>query len=295
MVNQSPWADIDSKKCHSQVNYDLHIHTTASDGVLTPEQVVYRAYELNLTGLAVTDHDTVDGLAWAQDYIHDNQLPLDFIPGIEMNTELEGYEIHILGYFIDPKQEKLCCQLEQIKWARLERAERMVKKLRGMGMMIDMTRVQEIAIEELIARPHIARALIEKGYISCEREAFDRFIGKGRPAYVPRYKFEPQTAIELIRDAGGASVLAHPGLLHNDRIVEMVIEMGAQGLEVYYPEHSPGLISKYLELCRRKNLLVTGGSDYHGTAGISHCYELGTWGVNCELVNQLKRHINRKK
>lgn len=286
---------VDSRRFYTAGVYDLHVHSSASDGVLTPEELVIKACQLKLTGLAISDHDTVDGISTGVDYINLHQLPLDFIPAIEMNTELDTREIHILGYYIDYGNEKLKGHLLEIKEARRERAIKMVERLRNMGMNINMNRVQEIAREDLIARPHIARALLEKGYVSTEREAFDKYIAKGRPAYVPRYKFEPQTALNLIADAGGVSVLAHPGLLRDEEMVHLLIEMGVEGLEVYYPEHSPSLISKYLELCAEKELLVTGGSDYHGSGGVSHYSELGSCVLGFELVNKLKRHFNRKK
>ncbi|NLO22653.1 MAG: PHP domain-containing protein [Syntrophomonadaceae bacterium] len=286
---------VDSKKFYTAGVYDLHTHSSASDGVLTPAQLVIKATKLKLTGLALSDHDTVDGISPAVDYINLHQLPLDFIPAIEMNTELDTCEVHILGYYIDYCNEKLKGHLRQIKEARRERAIKMVTRLRDMGMYINMNRVQEIAMEDIIARPHIARALLEKGYVSTEKEAFNKYIAQGKPAYVPRYKFEPQTALNLIADAGGVSVLAHPGLLKNQEMVNLLIEMGVEGLEVYYPEHSPSLISKYLELCADKKLLITGGSDYHGSEGVSHYSELGSCVLSSELLNQLKGHFNRKK
>ncbi len=288
-------AAVNSNKFYSDGRYDLHVHTTASDGFFTPQQIISRACEIKLTGLAISDHDTVDGLPVAVDYLKNNEIKLDFIPAIEMNTELDGYEIHILGYYIDFTDQNLDQHLKHIKEARMERAEIMVGKLRNMGMMIDLARVREIAIGDIIARPHLARALMEKGYVSSEREAFDKYIGKDRPAYMSRYKFEPETALNLIRECGGVSILAHPGLLKNDNMVDLLIEMGVEGLEVYYPEHSRDLISKYLELCGERNLLVTGGSDFHGSSRNTHFYELGLCGVSFDLVNQLKGYINRKK
>ncbi len=273
--------------------YDMHIHTTASDGILTPQEVISRADQINLAGLAISDHDSIDGLPIAVNHIKSKQIKLDFIPAIEMNTEMHGYEVHILGYYIDYTNQKLGQHLRQIKAARLERAKKMVEKLRSMGMMIGMNRVLELAHEDLIARPHLARALMEKGYVFSEREAFDKYIGKGRRAYVPRYKFEPETALALIGECGGASILAHPGLLKNDRMVDLLIEMGVEGLEVYYPEHNRSLIKKYLELCAQENLLVTGGSDFHGSNPES--FEIGTCGASIDLVNQLKGYISRKK
>ncbi len=287
--------EANSPYINGEGSYDLHVHTTASDGTLTPQEVISRAIEINLAGIAISDHDTIDGLVTAVNYLNENNIKLGFIPAIEMNTELDNYEIHILGYGIDFSSQKLDQHLRQIKEARVERAQKMVKKLRNMGMMINLDRVKEIAIEDLIARPHIARALMEKRYVSSEREAFDKYIGKGRAAYVPRYKFTPETALALIGQGGGASVLAHPGLIKNDNMVNLIIDMGVEGLEVYYPEHNRSMINKYLEICGERNLLVTGGSDFHGNAVNTHSHELGSCGVSIQLVNQLKGYINRKK
>jgi predicted metal-dependent phosphoesterase TrpH len=158
--------ELDSKRYYTAGIYDLHVHSSASDGVLTPEELVVKACALKLTGLALSDHDTVDGLSIAVDYIKHHQLPLDFIPAIEMNTELDNHEVHILGYYIDCRNEELKQQLLQIKEARRARAVKMINRLRDMGIEIDMERIQQIAVDDLIARPHIARALLEKGYVS---------------------------------------------------------------------------------------------------------------------------------
>jgi len=275
--------------------YDLHVHTTASDGIYTPEQIVAKAFNIRLAGLAVTDHDTVDGSLTAAYYLEENKMRLNLIPGIEMNTEMNGYEIHILGYYIDCRNERLLHHLEKIKEARCERAKQMIQKLRAMGLNINFERVQEIAINDLIARPHIARALVEKGYILTEKAAFDKYIGQGGPAYVPRYKFTPETAIDLIKKAGGVSVLAHPGLINNDQVVNMLIEMGIEGIEVHYPKHDPEESRKYMSLCLEKNLLITGGSDFHGSNSKEISSDLGSHGVSSYAVRSLEKYINRKK
>ena len=267
--------------------YDLHTHTSASDGLLSPGEVISQAKDIGLPGLAITDHDTVDGLEEARRFIEENNLALDFIPGIEMNTELAEKEIHILGYFIDYHNRLLLKRLQEIKEARLERARKMIMRLSNMGFNIDFEQVERIAQGDLIARPHIAQALMENAYISSIKEAFDKYIGKGRPAYVNRYKFLPAEAIELIKGAGGIAVLAHPGLVRDDSFVHTIIKLGIEGIEVFYPEHNHGQVLKYSQLCRENRLLITGGSDFHGYNQEANRGKLGSCGVNLEIMRNI--------
>ncbi len=277
-----------------EIQYDLHIHTTASDGMLTPLQVVDRAVERKLAGIAITDHDTVEGLPAAISHNRARGYGLDIIPGIELNTEYKDAEVHILGYYIDYTHTALLHYLEHLKTARYHRAEKMVQQLRKMGFMLEFKRVQQIAGSDLIARPHIARALIEKGYVFSVKEAFDKYISKGRPAYVPRYKFKPEKAVELIRQAGGVSILAHPGLLQSDFLVEKVIRLGIEGIEAYYPEHSSQETAKYLAMAACHGLLVTGGSDFHGDKIKMKSAAIGDCGVKTEHMQKIYSYKNRK-
>jgi len=272
------------------VLYDLHVHTTASDGILTPRQVMDKASEIGLIGIAITDHDTVEGLDPALRYKREKGLSIDFIPGIEMNTEAYGEEIHILGYFIDYNDRCLRQRLLGIKEFRYVRAKKIIDKLTAMGIRIDFNEVETAAQGDLIGRPHIAQVLEEKGYVFSIKEAFARYIGKGRPAYVPRYKFLPEEAVRLIKKAGGVPVLAHPGLLKDQRIIEKIICLGIEGIEVYYPEHSKLQINEYIKLSRARNLLITGGSDFHGTDGEGSRNRLGCTGVGPELVRELRNY-----
>jgi len=262
--------------------------------MLTPLQVVDQAVKRKLTGIAITDHDTIEGLPAAISYNQTRGYGLDIIPGIELNTEYNEAEVHILGYYIDYTQTALLQYLEHLKAARYHRAEKMVQRLRKMGFMLEFQRVQQIAGSDLIARPHIARALIEKGYVFSVKEAFDKYISKGRPAYVPRYKFKPEKAIELIRQAGGVSVLAHPGLLQSDVLVEKVIHMGIEGIEAYYPEHSSRETRKYLDMAAYRGLLVTGGSDFHGDKIKMKSAAIGDCGINTERIQKIYSYKNRK-
>jgi predicted metal-dependent phosphoesterase TrpH len=275
--------------------YDLHVHSTASDGLLTSEELLLRADEIGLDGLAISDHDTVKGIEEAYIFLAAHPLPLQFIPGIEMNTEVEENEIHILGYFIDYHNSRLLHRLEEIKEARWERARKMVYRLKSMGLAISFEQVEKLAQGDLIGRPHVARALTEKGYVFSVKEAFDKYIGKGRPAYVPRYKFMPREAIELIKGAGGVPILAHPGLLRNKELIHEVIDLGIAGLEVYYPEHTSQQVDGFLQLCQQFNLLVTGGSDFHGTGRHESRSRLGCSGIDVNRFKLLYEYHHRKQ
>ncbi len=245
---------------------DLHLHTTASDGTLSPAELVRRAAALGLTYIAVTDHDTVDGIAAA--LAAARQFPgLTYIPGIEISTEVSGGEAHVLGYFIDHRDVELKRRLSELQESRRQRATRMVGKLAGLGLPLKLSRVHELAGEGSVGRPHVAAAMLERGYIQEFAEAFDQYIGNGGPAYVPRDKLTPAEAVGIILKAKGIPVLAHPKTV--GEVAPMVRDMAAAGLlgiEVYYAEHDAAQVSEYLDMARQYRLIVTGGTDYHGIA-----------------------------
>lgn len=259
--------------------YDLHVHSTASDGMLSPVEILKLAADMGLGGIAITDHDTVAGIEEAQQYIRTQSLPVQFIPGIEMNTEIDENEVHILGYCINHRHQPLLDRLQEIKQSRLERAQKMIYRLRSMGLTVHFEQVEKLARGDLIGRPHIAQALMEKGYVFSIKEAFEKYIGKGKPAYIPRYKFIPQEAIQLILAAGGIPVLAHPGLITNKLLIRSTISWGVRGIEVYYPEHTSQQVNEYLHLSKVYKLIVTGGSDFHGI-GSDNRNRLGCTGVD---------------
>lgn len=275
--------------------YDLHIHTSASDGVLTPEEIIDIAVEIGLQGIAISDHDTVAGLGRAQQYLDTTSYSLDFIPAIELNTDAGEDEVHILGYFIDPENVALNQRLQEIRNSRYHRAEQMVSRLQELGLNITFEQVQALAQGELIARPHIARVLVNNKYATTIRDAFDKYIGRGRPGYVPRYKFLPDEAIELIKNAGGIAVLAHPGLIKDENKVIEIINTGIEGLEVFYPEHSPEQIEELLEFARRHRLLITGGSDYHGPGSSESRSNMGAAGVSKQLVKRMYSYLKSER
>lgn len=274
--------------------YDLHTHTTASDGILTPLEIVDHALKAGLNGLAITDHDTINGLDKALKYKEQNNIPVDVIPGIEMNTDYDNEEIHILGYFVDYYNKRLVERLDEIKEARYERASKMIIKLKKLGFSLEFEEVKRIAHDDLIGRPHIAQALIQKGYVFSIKEAFTKYIGKGKPAYIPRYKFLPEEAINLIKTSGGISILAHPGLINDQKLIDNVIKMGIEGIEVFYPEHSNEQINKYLMLTTKNHLLVTGGSDFHGLESEKSRGKLGAAGIGDNYMQEIYNYKNRK-
>ena len=244
--------------------FDLHLHSTASDGRLTPEELVARAAGLGMRVIALTDHDSVDGVAPALKAAA--AFPrLRLIPGVEISTALADGEAHVLGYFIDYPSDMLKAALEKFRHSRLGRGRGMVAKLAGLGIDIDWSRVQEIAGDGSIGRPHIALAMLEKGYISTFEEAFDKYIGHGGPAYVAREKMTPAEAVELVVKSGGLPVLAHPFTVGEpEPMIAALKKSGLVGIEAYYKEQTAEQTEAMLELAGRYGLIATGGSDYHG-------------------------------
>jgi 3',5'-nucleoside bisphosphate phosphatase len=241
---------------------DLHLHSTASDGKLSPHDVVKMASDIGLQVMALTDHDTIEGIIPALEAVKASP-DLTFIPGVEISTEIPNGEAHILGYFIDYKDTDFTKTLEKFRISRLTRGKKMVDKLASLGFFIDWKRVQEIAGDGVIGRPHIARAMIEKGYINKFEDAF-RFIGHDGPAYVPRDKMTPEEAVELIIRAKGLPALAHPFTVKDpEAMVIKLKKVGLVGLEVYYKDNTPEQTSNTLKLAEKYGLIATGGTDYH--------------------------------
>jgi len=245
---------------------DLHIHSTASDGRLSPEEVVLKSAEAGLTIIALADHDTVDGIAPALETAR--AFPgLKMIPGIEMSTDVPRGEVHVLGYFIDYTSQELRARLEKMRNSRQQRAQGIIVKLRNLGIPIEWQQVQEIAGSGSIGRPHIAQAMLDKGYVASVKEAFTKYLGRDGPAYVKWEKMTPARTVELILRTNGLPVLAHP-LTVND-FEAMVIELkaiGLVGIEAYYNGYTADEVSRLVSLAHRHNLIATGGSDYHGLA-----------------------------
>jgi hypothetical protein len=266
---------------------DLHTHSTASDGLFAPSELLQQAKAAGLEVQALTDHDTTNGIPEALTAAR--QLGIELIPGIEINTDIEGNEVHVLGYFIDYQQTALQQKLQVLRDSRLRRGERMVENLNKMGIAIRWERVREIA-QGSVGRPHIAKALLEQGYVKSIPEAFDKYISSNSPAYVARYKLEPEHAIRLIVSAGGLPVLAHPlahpGLATIQQRFPQMHEAGLVGLETYYGPYTPEQVQTIKTFADEHDLIATGGSDYHGP-GI-HPTPLGGRYVPYEAVERLK-------
>lgn len=242
---------------------DLHLHTTFSDGKLSPAELLKNAYENHYSYISITDHDTISGFLDAKKII--NNYKLELIPGVEISTILDSTEVHILAYYFDIENEDLLNLLKQVYDSRYGRAKQMVNNLESLGINLEWKDVLVYAGENTyIGRPHIARALIEKGIVKSIKEAFDRYLSNESPAYVPKYNVNTKLAIDTIKKAGGLSVLAHPGRLPDDSMVYTCIEMGIDGIEVYYASHSGGQTRLYEQIALENNLIRTGGTDFHG-------------------------------
>jgi predicted metal-dependent phosphoesterase TrpH len=242
---------------------DLHLHSTASDGRLTPEEVVDKAAALGLEVIALTDHDSIEGIKPALKTV--KKYPgMTLIPGVEISTDLSDGEAHILGYFIDYTDPDFEKELEKFRDSRTGRGRKMVDKLAALGIDISWPRVQEIAGDGAIGRPHIARAMLEKGYVKTFEEAFEKYIDHGGPAYVEREKMTPQEAVALIVRAKGLPVLAHPFTVKDpEAMVGQLLPAGLAGIETYYKDYTPEQMENLLQLAEKYKLIATGGTDYH--------------------------------
>jgi predicted metal-dependent phosphoesterase TrpH len=242
---------------------DLHTHTTASDGALAPRELVRKAVEHRVGVLAITDHDSTDGIAEARDEAA-RHGGLTLVPGLEINCNVEGAEIHILGYLVDHEAPWFQEFLREQRAARTARVYRLTERLAELGLFIDPAEVFALAGEAAPGRPHVAQVMVKRGYVHSVREAFDRYLRSDGPANVPRHRLTPLEAIDVIRRARGVPVFAHPGLADRDAMIPALVDAGLQGIETYYAEHSAGQVRSYLDLCRRFDLVATGGSDFHG-------------------------------
>ncbi len=270
---------------------DLHMHTTASDGTHPPADNVRMAKAAGLYGIAITDHDTVSGVAEAVQV--GQELGITVVPGVEISTIEDGHDIHILGYYIDVHNDQLLARLQQLRNTREHRNDMMVERLNELGLTISMEEVMNLAGSDLkgdetIGRPHIAEVLMNKGYVNSISEAFDRYLGKSGAAYVNPPRITPYDAIDWIKAAGGAAVIAHPGLYEDDQLVERIVQYGADGIEVYHSDHSPEEEAKYLAMARKLNCIVTAGSDFHGSRnGHEFHAPIGSKRISSEVLDHL--------
>jgi predicted metal-dependent phosphoesterase TrpH len=255
------------------VRIDLHIHSTASDGTLSPLEILTLAQDLNIAAISITDHDTLDG---SKDVLSFGIPPsVKFLTGVEISSEPPpsfscAGSFHILGYAVDVDHPELNHTLSMLRDSRKRRNPQILELLSRLGIEIALDEVRNLAGDGQLGRPHIAQFMVEKGYVPSIDAAFDEYLGNGKPAYVDRFRFECEKTIKTILNAGGIPVLAHPlllGIKENDILEDLIAvltEMGLRGIEVYYPEHTKNLIAYYSRLASHFNLLITGGTDFHG-------------------------------
>ena len=261
---------------------DLHCHSYCSDGLRTPAQAVQEAHAAGVRALSLTDHDTVDGIEEATAASRDRGI--EFVPGTELSGHIEEREVHLLAYFVDWRSSALDDYLSLQKQRRHERGVAIVERLNDLGVELTIKEVLDRANGGLVARPHIAAAMIGSGAVATKEEAFDRYIGDRGPAVVPKRRCPVGDVIDLVHSLGGVAVLAHPGKSMPVAVVTYLVEQGLDGLEVYHPAHQPAQIEHYTRLAERYDLLQTGGSDSHGEP---EGPRIGDYGIGCEAIEAM--------
>lgn len=268
---------------------DLHTHTTASDGTFSPSENVRRAIEKGLSAIAITDHDTVNGIEEAIKEARRHE-GFECIPGIEISTLFEGQDIHVLGYFIDYKDKKFLTILKDLTSVRDKRNKMILNKLNELGIQIQETELEAKRHGEgNVGRGHIAEILMEKGVVNSLPEAFEKYLGKGKPAYATPERISPLEAIKIILDAKGVPVLAHPGIYDADELIPVLCENGLAGMEYCHPDHSIEQVEHYEKLADKYSLIKTAGSDFHGfrNGEVFHG-DIGSCSAPFEILNKLK-------
>lgn len=265
---------------------DLHIHTNASDGVYTPEEVVIQASKASLEAIAITDHDTINGIVRAQEAA--KNLNIEIIPGIELSAKYKDDDLHILGYYVDITKQEFLAKLTELCCGRKERTVKIIYKLHKLGIKIDLEDIVKIANNAPITRSHIAKTMVNVGIVKIKEEAFSKYMGFGKPAYVAPMTLDPLDAIKLILLADGVPVLAHPGI-RNEKSMDLFNELivsGLRGIEIYHPEHTKKQIKQYTKIAKKNNLIITGGTDFHGDN--KHLHKIGSFSVSYKVVEELK-------
>ena len=278
---------------------DLHLHTTASDGVLSPSEIVRYAKVKGLQAIAITDHDTIEGCE--EGLSEGKKIGFEVIPGIEISAEHSPGSMHILGFFLDIHHPFLNERLAYLQKARAERNPKIVEKLNRLGINITFEEVVKASGGGQVGRPHFANVLLEKEYVRSFQEAFDRFLKKGAPAYVDKLRFTSKEALHFINESKGVAALAHPNTLgmngysELEKLILRLVGEGLKGIEVYYPEHSAGEVAQYKTLAERYGLLMTGGTDYHGIEknGLDIGVGRGDMKLPYSIVENLKAVRNR--
>ncbi len=276
---------------------DLHIHTHYSDGLDSPEVVVRKAVDQKLLTIAITDHDSVagitDAIVAASKYEN-----FKIVPGVELSTMNKGQDIHILGYFIDYKSPLLHKQLKELRQAKMTRNQLIIDRLNQLGIKITLDQVNAKAImaDTRVGRPHIAQVLYEKSVVKSIDEAFSKYLGENGLAYVETESISPEEGIDIIKKAGGAAVIAHPGIYNDEPLLKRLIDYGLDGIEVYHPDHNRQTTSTLKNLAKKNSLIITAGSDYHGLRDYQPFHaRIGSYTVPSSHVEQLKLVANKRK
>ncbi|MFQ5648333.1 MAG: PHP domain-containing protein [bacterium] len=263
---------------------DLHLHTCHSDGYYTPNDLIDKVHSHGLSAIAIVDHDEIGALPEAIQYGKSKNI--EVLPGVELSVYFRGQDIHVLGYCFDYHDSDLLDYLGLFRRERLKRARQIIEKLALSGIHISLDDVLEKGGAGSIGRPHIANVMLENGVIDSFQEAFDRFLGDGKPANVEKYKIDVYTAVSIVKSAGGICSIAHPGIQVQNRDLMPLFKMGIQGIEVVHPKHREEKTDFYRNLARNHGLLATGGSDFHG--GPKGEEALGKYTVEYEIVGQMK-------
>lgn len=272
---------------------DLHTHTTASDGLLSPARLMETAAGAGVRVISVTDHDTLSGLVEAKNAAAG--YAMEFIAGVELSSEVAREDVHILGYFINFRSQSLTLALNRLRDDRKKRVGKILERLEELGVNPGKELVRSFSNGESIGRPHIARAMKTRGFVKENQEAFDKYLKRGRPAYIPREKLAPREAVRLILEADGLPVLAHPGYLKDfTGILHGLLEAGLQGIEAYYPAHNPEQTDFFVRTAEKNHLIITAGSDFHGadTRGMA---TPGMPGVPRKIIEGIKDLIRTRK
>jgi len=266
---------------------DLHIHSTHSDGLLTPEDIVRYAKKYQLKAISITDHDAISSLQEAMDA--GERYGVEIVPGIELSTKLDDYTIHLLGYYINPEYPSIIKYVNENRFIREERAKKIVSRLGELGIKISYELVKLRSNGGVIGRPHIADVLLEEGFVFSFRDAFEKYLGENKAAYVPKPTLSFEEGIEKIHNAGGLAFVAHPAIDIDDEIIFQLKDLGLDGIEVYHPKHLESEMERFLTLAVNNNLLVSGGSDCHGPRSTD--IMLGTMKVPYHYLEQMKEEL----
>lgn len=264
---------------------DLHVHTNFSDGLLSPTQVVQKAKEIGLKAVGIVDHDTIDGISEALEA--GAEYGVEIVPGVELSSQFEGRDIHIIGFYFDPEHPRLMEYLERFQQERYKRAAKMIRNLNQLGVRLTMDEVEDRARGQSIGRPHLAEVLMEKGYVETFQEAFQRYIGYGSEAYEEKYKIGPEEAIGLLSEARGLSFLAHPGYPITDAVIFRFVKAGLDGIEIIHPKFNEARTQHLHKFAKQHGLLVSGGSDCHGGRNGSIC--MGNYCLPYRLLEDIRQ------